>query len=146
MITINVALRFKNTPLQFNVWFDDLKPDFLQLLPWGGKISSESLRFFSPIVLWTRFASSQDNFNILFSAFRDYYQVNKSILADFCLCFLWYVWSCFAIGLLKCRFCPWEKGHENEEWPSELQNGVPDCEMYLHLISFFIFLGIVSLW
>lgn len=47
---------------------------YTQLLPWGGKISGESLRFFSPIVLWTRFASSQDNFNMLFSAFRDYYQ------------------------------------------------------------------------
>ncbi|KAI5671083.1 hypothetical protein M9H77_11447 [Catharanthus roseus] len=47
---------------------------YTQLLPWGGKITSESLRFFSPIVVWTKFPSSQDKCNILFSAFRDYYR------------------------------------------------------------------------
>ncbi|KAL3729378.1 hypothetical protein ACJRO7_026487 [Eucalyptus globulus] len=30
-----------------------------QLLPWVGNLTGESLRFFSPIVIWTRFKSSQ---------------------------------------------------------------------------------------
>uniref|UniRef100_A0A7N2KMQ6 Phytochromobilin synthase n=1 Tax=Quercus lobata TaxID=97700 RepID=A0A7N2KMQ6_QUELO len=46
----------------------------MQLLPWGGKLTSESLKFFSPIVLWTRFSPSQDRFDILYSAFMDYYK------------------------------------------------------------------------
>lgn len=47
---------------------------YAELLPWGGKITSESLRFFSPIVIWTKFTSSQDNCNVLYSAFMDYYK------------------------------------------------------------------------
>nr|BAD93478.1 phytochromobilin synthase [Solanum lycopersicum]BAD93479.1 phytochromobilin synthase [Solanum lycopersicum] len=47
---------------------------YSKLLPWGGKLTSESLRFFSPIVIWTRFSSSPHNHSVLFSAFKDYYQ------------------------------------------------------------------------
>ncbi|XP_050284142.1 phytochromobilin:ferredoxin oxidoreductase, chloroplastic isoform X2 [Quercus robur] len=47
---------------------------YAELLPWGGKLTSESLKFFSPIVLWTRFSPSQDRFDILYSAFMDYYK------------------------------------------------------------------------
>ncbi|PIA48235.1 hypothetical protein AQUCO_01400666v1 [Aquilegia coerulea] len=47
---------------------------YAELLPWGGKLTSESIRFFSPIVLWTKFTSSQDNHEIVFSAFMDYYK------------------------------------------------------------------------
>ncbi|CAI9277545.1 unnamed protein product [Lactuca saligna] len=47
---------------------------YSELLPWGGKLTSESLKFFSPIVIWTKFSSSQENHNILFSAFKDYYK------------------------------------------------------------------------
>ncbi|XP_059625029.1 phytochromobilin:ferredoxin oxidoreductase, chloroplastic [Cornus florida] len=47
---------------------------YTELLPWGGKITSESLRFFSPIVIWSKFPSSQDNHNALYSAFMDYYK------------------------------------------------------------------------
>jgi phytochromobilin:ferredoxin oxidoreductase len=47
----------------------------MQLLPWGGKITSESLRFFSPIVIWTTVASSHLVHDLLFSAFVDYYKV-----------------------------------------------------------------------
>ncbi|WOH07831.1 hypothetical protein DCAR_0727265 [Daucus carota subsp. sativus] len=47
---------------------------YAELLPWGGKITSESLRFFSPIVIWTKFSSSQDNYNVLYSAFMEYYK------------------------------------------------------------------------
>lgn len=46
----------------------------MQLLPWGGKITSESLRFFSPIVIWTKFCPSQYNHIVLYSAFMDYYK------------------------------------------------------------------------
>ncbi|KAF3777914.1 Phytochromobilinferredoxin oxidoreductase [Nymphaea thermarum] len=48
---------------------------YAELLPWGDQITAESIRFFSPIVLWTRFASSQEKHDILYSAFRDYFQV-----------------------------------------------------------------------
>ncbi|GAB4856001.1 Phytochromobilin ferredoxin oxidoreductase [Ancistrocladus abbreviatus] len=45
-----------------------------KLLPWGGKLTSESLRFFSPIVIWTKFSSSQSKHEALFAVFKDYYQ------------------------------------------------------------------------
>uniref|UniRef100_A0A5B6ZGD9 Phytochromobilin:ferredoxin oxidoreductase n=1 Tax=Davidia involucrata TaxID=16924 RepID=A0A5B6ZGD9_DAVIN len=47
---------------------------YAELLPWGGKITSESLRFFSPIVIWTKFSSSHDRHSVLYSAFMDYYK------------------------------------------------------------------------
>ncbi|KAJ9537322.1 hypothetical protein OSB04_030055, partial [Centaurea solstitialis] len=47
---------------------------YAELLPWGGKLTSESLKFFSPIVIWTKFSSSQEKHNILFSAFTEYYK------------------------------------------------------------------------
>ncbi|KAL6202726.1 hypothetical protein ACLB2K_026431 [Fragaria x ananassa] len=47
---------------------------YAELLPWGGKLTSESLKFFSPIVIWTRFTSSSNNYEILYSAFMDYYK------------------------------------------------------------------------
>ncbi|PHT59232.1 Phytochromobilin:ferredoxin oxidoreductase, chloroplastic [Capsicum baccatum] len=58
-------------------YYKDLIPlglKYSELLPWGGKLTSESLRFFSPIVIWTRFASSPHNHSVLFSAFKEYYQ------------------------------------------------------------------------
>ncbi|KAL5656236.1 hypothetical protein ACJX0J_035555, partial [Zea mays] len=48
---------------------------YSELLPWGGKITSESLRFFSPIVIWTVFEPSEANHQALYSAFVDYYMV-----------------------------------------------------------------------
>ncbi|XP_077219276.1 phytochromobilin:ferredoxin oxidoreductase, chloroplast / phytochromobilin synthase (HY2) [Tasmannia lanceolata] len=47
---------------------------YAELLPWGDKITSESLRFFSPIVIWTKFASSQYKHDVLYSAFMDYFK------------------------------------------------------------------------
>lgn len=47
---------------------------YAELLPWGGKITSESLRFFSPIVIWTKFCASEYNYEVLYSAFKDYYK------------------------------------------------------------------------
>ncbi|KAF3454154.1 hypothetical protein FNV43_RR04601 [Rhamnella rubrinervis] len=47
---------------------------YAELLPWGGKLTSESLKFFSPIMLWTKFTSSQCNHDVLFSTFMDYYK------------------------------------------------------------------------
>ncbi|KAL5220284.1 hypothetical protein ABZP36_024997 [Zizania latifolia] len=52
-----------------------LAQKYSELLPWGGKITSESLRFFSPIVIWTIFESTERNHNVLLSAFMDYYKV-----------------------------------------------------------------------
>ncbi|KAI3804423.1 hypothetical protein L1987_25955 [Smallanthus sonchifolius] len=53
---------------------------YAELLPWGGKLTSESLKFFSPIVIWTKFSSSQEKHNILFSAFTDYYKAWFSLM------------------------------------------------------------------
>ena len=50
--------------------------DEMQLLPWGGKITSESLRFFSPIVIWTILEPTEANHKVLYSAFMDYYKVS----------------------------------------------------------------------
>ncbi|KAJ4724384.1 phytochromobilin:ferredoxin oxidoreductase, chloroplastic-like [Melia azedarach] len=47
---------------------------YSKLLPWGGKLTSESIKFFSPIVIWTKFTSSQDKHDALYSAFVDYYK------------------------------------------------------------------------
>lgn len=46
---------------------------YSELLPWGGKLTGESLRFFSPIVIWTKFTSTPYMQDFLFSAFKDYY-------------------------------------------------------------------------
>ncbi|KAL6499643.1 Phytochromobilin [Orobanche gracilis] len=45
---------------------------YAELLPWGGKITAESMKFFSPIVIWTKFAPDQQKHHALFSAFKDY--------------------------------------------------------------------------
>ncbi|KAK4768990.1 hypothetical protein SAY86_027140 [Trapa natans] len=45
---------------------------YANLLPWGGKLTSESVKFFSPIVIWTRFSTSQYLHDVLYSAFKDY--------------------------------------------------------------------------
>ncbi|XP_059431253.1 phytochromobilin:ferredoxin oxidoreductase, chloroplastic-like [Corylus avellana] len=47
---------------------------YAELLPWGGKLTSESLKFFSPIVIWTRFTPSELKNDVLYSAFTDYYK------------------------------------------------------------------------
>ncbi|KAL6284348.1 hypothetical protein ACE6H2_015277 [Prunus campanulata] len=47
---------------------------YAELLPWGGKLTSESLKKFSPIVIWTRFTSSSYKYDVLYSAFMDYYK------------------------------------------------------------------------
>ncbi|KAE8798779.1 ferredoxin oxidoreductase, chloroplastic [Hordeum vulgare] len=48
---------------------------YRELLPWGGKITSESLIFFSPIVIWTIFEPTEQNHHVLYSALTDYYKV-----------------------------------------------------------------------
>ncbi|TXG73360.1 hypothetical protein EZV62_001939 [Acer yangbiense] len=47
---------------------------YAKLLPWGGKLTSESIKFFSPIVIWAKFTSSQDKNDALYSAFMEYYK------------------------------------------------------------------------
>ncbi|XP_012088629.1 phytochromobilin:ferredoxin oxidoreductase, chloroplastic isoform X2 [Jatropha curcas] len=47
---------------------------YAELFPWGGKLTSESLQFFSPIVIWTKFTSTQYRHDTLYSAFVDYYK------------------------------------------------------------------------
>lgn len=67
--------------------------DEMQLLPWGGKITSESLRFFSPIVIWTVFEPREANQQALYSAFVDYYMVCTHFfffVFKFYLCWYWF--------------------------------------------------------
>ncbi|KAG0489594.1 hypothetical protein HPP92_006457 [Vanilla planifolia] len=47
---------------------------YAELLPWGEKITSESLRFFSPIVIWCKFSSSLSQHQVLFGAFKEYFK------------------------------------------------------------------------
>ncbi|XP_027331557.1 phytochromobilin:ferredoxin oxidoreductase, chloroplastic isoform X2 [Abrus precatorius] len=59
-------------------YFKNLIPlglKYAELFPWGGKLTSESINFFSPIVIWTKFTSSPQKYDILYAAFRDYYKV-----------------------------------------------------------------------
>lgn len=46
---------------------------YAEVLPWGDKLTSESITFFSPVVLWSKFSSSKHMFQILYSAFKDYF-------------------------------------------------------------------------
>ncbi|CAH2054424.1 unnamed protein product [Thlaspi arvense] len=48
--------------------------NYAEIFPWGGKLTGESIKFFSPLVMWTRFSSSQEKHKALFSAFLEYYQ------------------------------------------------------------------------
>ncbi|XP_022637494.1 phytochromobilin:ferredoxin oxidoreductase, chloroplastic isoform X3 [Vigna radiata var. radiata] len=52
-----------------------IETETMQLFPWGGKLTSESIKFFSPIVIWTKFTSNPQKYDILYAAFRDYYKV-----------------------------------------------------------------------
>ncbi|XP_022756202.1 phytochromobilin:ferredoxin oxidoreductase, chloroplastic isoform X2 [Durio zibethinus] len=52
-----------------------IEGEAMQLLPWGGKLTSESIKFFSPMVIWTKFTSSKSKHEILYSAFVEYYKV-----------------------------------------------------------------------
>ncbi|XVF47299.1 hypothetical protein PTKIN_Ptkin03bG0098600 [Pterospermum kingtungense] len=57
-------------------YYDNLMPlglKYAELLPWGGKLTSESIKFFSPIVIWTKFTSSKSKHEVLYSAFVEYY-------------------------------------------------------------------------
>ncbi|XP_020571277.1 phytochromobilin:ferredoxin oxidoreductase, chloroplastic isoform X1 [Phalaenopsis equestris] len=47
---------------------------YAELLPWGDKITSESLRFFSPIVIWSKFSLSPEKHDVLYAAFKDYFK------------------------------------------------------------------------
>ncbi|KAJ6299506.1 hypothetical protein OIU76_020469 [Salix suchowensis] len=55
---------------------------YSELFPWGGKLTSESLKFFSPIVIWTKFPPSQDRYDCLYSAFKEYYQAWLELIAQ----------------------------------------------------------------
>ncbi|CAM8964534.1 unnamed protein product [Rhodiola kirilowii] len=57
-----------------------LAQKYTELLPWGGKLTSESIRLFSPVVIWTRFASTPYMYDVLYSAFVDYYKAWLAIM------------------------------------------------------------------
>lgn len=45
---------------------------YVQMFPWGQKLTTESLQFFSPLVIWTKLESRQEVQERLFLAFQDY--------------------------------------------------------------------------
>ncbi|XP_020275532.1 phytochromobilin:ferredoxin oxidoreductase, chloroplastic isoform X2 [Asparagus officinalis] len=53
---------------------------YVELLPWGDKLTSESLRFFSPIVIWTKFSTDHHKHQVLYSAFKDYFEAWLELL------------------------------------------------------------------
>ncbi|CAN0922489.1 Phytochromobilin:ferredoxin oxidoreductase, chloroplastic [Linum grandiflorum] len=56
---------------------------YAELFPWGGKLTSESLKFFSPIVIWTKFPPSEEcMYDGLYSAFADYYKAWLHLIED----------------------------------------------------------------
>ncbi|KAG9443621.1 hypothetical protein H6P81_014961 [Aristolochia fimbriata] len=57
---------------------------YAELLPWGDKLTSESLRFFSPIVIWSKFTSSQAKHDILYQAFMDYFKAWLDLMDEAC--------------------------------------------------------------
>ncbi|KAH9624948.1 hypothetical protein KSS87_022847 [Heliosperma pusillum] len=66
-------------------YYQNLMPlgaKYAELLPWGGKLTSESLKFFSPIVIWTRFTPSQQKNDILFEAFKDYFKAWLDLMEE----------------------------------------------------------------
>lgn len=66
-------------------YYDRLMPlcaKYAELLPWGGKLTSESIRFFSPIVIWTKFNSNQSNYDVLYSAFMEYYKTWLTLMDE----------------------------------------------------------------
>ncbi|KAG6554394.1 hypothetical protein Mapa_004311 [Marchantia paleacea] len=55
-------------------YYDELMPlvnKHAEVLPWGDRLTTESLQFFSPLVLWTK-AQGQDLSKTLYPAFKDY--------------------------------------------------------------------------
>lgn len=59
-------------------YYKDLIPTvnkYTEVLPWGQRLTTESLQFFSPMVIWTKLESRQDVEEKLFSAFKEYLQV-----------------------------------------------------------------------
>ncbi|XP_078436024.1 phytochromobilin:ferredoxin oxidoreductase, chloroplast / phytochromobilin synthase (HY2) [Wolffia australiana] len=48
---------------------------YAEFFPWGGKITFESVRFFSPVVIWSKFTPSLDRHEALFSAFMEYLKI-----------------------------------------------------------------------
>ncbi|KAH9329565.1 hypothetical protein KI387_001673, partial [Taxus chinensis] len=59
------------------MYYSSLMPiaqKYIELLPWGDKITSESLKFFSPFVIWTKFTASKYKQDVLYSAFMDYFK------------------------------------------------------------------------
>ncbi|KAK8963136.1 hypothetical protein KSP40_PGU017407 [Platanthera guangdongensis] len=47
---------------------------YAEFFPWGDKITSESLKFFSPIVIWSKYSSSLEKHETLYAAFKDYFK------------------------------------------------------------------------
>ncbi|CAL1403660.1 unnamed protein product [Linum trigynum] len=60
----------------------DLGLRYAELLPWGGKLTSESLKFFSPIVIWTKFQSVDCMYENLYSAFTEYYKAWLQLIEE----------------------------------------------------------------
>lgn len=55
---------------------------YIELLPWGEKLTSESVRFFSPMVIWTKPESRDDVLGSVFNAYREYLEAYMTLMDD----------------------------------------------------------------
>lgn len=75
VLDLNPLYSTEQRPDYRDKYFSPLLPmgnKYAELLPWGDKLTAESIQFFSPIVLWTRPGSREVFQDTVFSAFKDY--------------------------------------------------------------------------
>ncbi|XP_038972870.1 phytochromobilin:ferredoxin oxidoreductase, chloroplastic isoform X1 [Phoenix dactylifera] len=112
----------------------------IQLLPWGGKVTSESLRFFSPIVIWSMLSSKKYKHDILYSAFMDYFQTWLELMDQA-------VEETDALKILRNR----EAQHKYLTWRAEKDPGHPILKRLIgeklakDLLRNFLFEGVDTL-
>ncbi|CAK9198421.1 unnamed protein product [Sphagnum troendelagicum] len=75
VLDLNPLHNIEQNPEYKEKYFSELLPmanKYAQILPWGDKLTAESIQFFSPIVIWSRPHQREDIQNKVFPAFQDY--------------------------------------------------------------------------
>ncbi|KAL0923102.1 hypothetical protein M5K25_007147 [Dendrobium thyrsiflorum] len=113
---------------------------YAELLPWGDKITSESLKFFSPIVIWSKINSTPQNYEVLYATFKDYFKA-------------WLVSMELAVEAVNDMqtVCNCEAQHRYLAWRAEKDPGHPLLKRLIgenlarEMIRHFLFEGVDSL-
>ncbi|PKU83220.1 phytochromobilin:ferredoxin oxidoreductase, chloroplastic [Dendrobium catenatum] len=113
---------------------------YAELLPWGDKITSESLKFFSPIVIWSKINSTPQNYEVLYATFKDYFKA-------------WLVSMELAVEAVNemQTVCNCEAQHKYLAWRAEKDPGHPLLKRLIgenlarEMIRHFLFEGVDSL-